>query len=605
MDNININNHNTKKNNISLNLNSNLPPNNNILLETLFKNYPKSKNSFKTQLIIEKIKITKKSKYFKFLSSYFNNPSLFLTNQYEGKQVVVGKKPTSEPKYKIPIFYKPKKQIKRNKKPIKNSNLSQFTTNTNEYSHLGLKKTVSTIETTGKLKPNQKFIDDDGINEIFNNFQIIREFNKTRNKNFITMKDIKDSNFNKLIKDGSDWEICQKISSNKNISDYGDTISKYSYINRKESNLTIINNNNNNNQQSQAQTQTQISTVKIKNQKKIKFFTINPNDNTNNNNFTNNNNYNCLNSINCNKVQDNLKTYSINWENPFSTKLIKKIQCPENLKCSTNNNNNYKNYSKENNELFQNILDKQTQYLTTDLSKTGLKEFCKILSSQEKVLLSNINSEKISQNISSAISKKIKKDKSELLMNKTESFRLNKEIKLKLNQKIKNLNPELTYKWEKNLRGIQKTEEIGGEGGIIGKVVGTPRGRDGQTKIEEIVRKPQIKKNLECLSEKKCKTMEIRNFLENPYLKEKLKKKNTKMFFNKVSKVNNNFQDLYIKGKYLLDVERDIARNLKGKKIITNYNIIYPYSHTNNNVFANDLNLANFSKGISFKKFEE
>lgn len=154
------------------------------------------------------------------------------------------------------------------------------------------------------------------------------------------------------------------------------------------------------------------------------------------------------------------------------------------------------------------------------------------------------------------MSHKLKIPKEQLLMNKTEFYRINTDLKSRLSNQMQH---DL-YEWEKNLKNYNNKK-----------------------KYEETIRDPKYKMN----------KYPKNNFysLDNEYLAKRITKKNLKKFVINIDNIKNNFRGLFIKGRNLLELEHDLAKEIKGKKILNNYEEILPYSSLKNDVYATHFTL--------------
>lgn len=176
--------------------------------------------------------------------------------------------------------------------------------------------------------------------------------------------------------------------------------------------------------------------------------------------------------------------------------------------------------------------------------------------SQEKTFLNSLDSENKAKRISLYMSHKLKIPKEQLLMNKTEFYRINTDLKSRLSNQMQH---DL-YEWEKNLKNYNNKK-----------------------KYEETIRDPKYKMN----------KYPKNNFysLDNEYLAKRITKKNLKKFVINIDNIKNNFRGLFIKGRNLLELEHDLAKEIKGKKILNNYEEILPYSSLKNDVYATHFTL--------------
>ena len=294
-------------------------------------------------------------------------------------------------------------------------------------------------------------------------------------------------------------------------------------------------------------------------------------------NKTSNKNLNSIqmyqNNVNYNKDRNiNFSNESISMSNKNLSNIYesnKKINNIFNRAASNDDKNpvnncyNY-NFSKLYSTLNENkkidIYKKQSQFLTTEKSKIYRKELAKKLVSQEKLFLNNLDSENKATKMSLYMSNKLKIPKEKLLMNQTEYYRINTDLKSRLSKQMEYEYIEEYYEWEKNLKKFEK-----------------------ENKYEETIRDPIYK----------IKNYPQRNFysLNNEYLSKRINKKHLKKFLNNLENIKYNFKGLFVKGRNLLEVEHDLAKGIKGKKILNNFEEVLPYSSLKNDVYAKHFQL--------------
>jgi hypothetical protein len=79
--------------------------------------------------------------------------------------------------------------------------------------------------------------------------------------------------------------------------------------------------------------------------------------------------------------------------------------------------------------------------------------------------------------------------------------------------------------------------------------------------------------------------------LDNKYLEKRLSKKILKKFILNIKNISENLGGLYIEGKNLLEFEQELAKSIKGRKILNNFEEILPYSYLKDNLYANNFTL--------------
>ncbi len=272
--------------------------------------------------------------------------------------------------------------------------------------------------------------------------------------------------------------------------------------------------------------------------------------------------------------------------------LINKKKTPFNL---YNNYNINRNNSKSNNVSLLNSLRNNSLNLLNSSTEKSLNSLLKL---QENTL--NLNKKHIIENkkIETKIAKSTKKDKKDLLMNQTNFYRAFKEIKYKNENELSSNHYSNTLKWLMNLRLNDNFSKNNLNRNFI-KETFINTGSLTRPKFAVIY------KNLNKQNEK------IRNhFNKFDYLK---LSKSQKSFKSKINEAFSDLDDLRIKGKKLLDYERENSSLIKGKKIIykkihrkdekEDLDFIYSYSYKD---FARNQIIDNCSKlHNDFEKVEK
>ena len=272
--------------------------------------------------------------------------------------------------------------------------------------------------------------------------------------------------------------------------------------------------------------------------------------------------------------------------------LINKKKTPFNL---YNNYNINRNNSKSNNVSLLNSLRNTSLNLLNSSTEKSLNSLLKL---QENTL--NLNKKHIIENkkIETKIAKSTKKDKKDLLMNQTNFYRAFKEIKYKNENELSSNHYSNTLKWLMNLRLNDNFSKNNLNRNFI-KETFINTGSLTRPKFAVIY------KNLNKQNEK------IRNhFNKFDYLK---LSKSQKSFKSKINEAFSDLDDLRIKGKKLLDYERENSSLIKGKKIIykkihrkdekEDLDFIYSYSYKD---FARNQIIDNCSKlHNDFEKVEK
>jgi hypothetical protein len=254
-----------------------------------------------------------------------------------------------------------------------------------------------------------------------------------------------------------------------------------------------------------------------------------------------NNNSNILRSIKTIKKTTKLKNIFLNKYNLFfrEKKKINENDLNE-IYFKLKNNFNEK-YNKKINDNY-NIINMNKENIKFHLQQLTLKNFNK-LKNLEKILNKRL------------IKKSHKNSSDNLLINKSQNYRIKNEI-LNYLEKENKKNKELSFiEWKNSLREINNNN-------------------NNESNIE-------FKNNNEI----------IRNPNKKDYLKNLLLKNKNNLILKKVNSVD--LYDIKLKGNNLLDVEFDIAKNIKGKKVINKF--LYANENTKNLNFTKN----NFNKNKS------
>ena len=235
--------------------------------------------------------------------------------------------------------------------------------------------------------------------------------------------------------------------------------------------------------------------------------------------------------------------------------------------------NSIKNRNKKyfNDELINDIDNK--------LYKTVRTEFGYKLKFQEDVLMAKKNEENIIQKIKYNLLKKLKRPENELLMTQSENYRIKKEVQENVSKKIKKTFPKPLYKWVVSLRGDKDNHYIND-------------GTDENPLWNVYIHKKHTKQKIRNSNLFRINTEFFKN---NDYIKTKLENKNFNRLNKEIDDINSDFSNMVIKGKNLLDFEKENTKNLKGRKYIVLNN---PFIQTTNAILnavtlVGDKNLKN------------
>ena len=207
--------------------------------------------------------------------------------------------------------------------------------------------------------------------------------------------------------------------------------------------------------------------------------------------------------------------------------------------------------------------------INNKLYKTVRTEYKHKLNFQEEVLNKKKKEEMKIKNIKKNLVKKIKRRESKLLINKSESYRKKKEIKDNIFKEIENYF-QPNFNWIVSLRGDKDNHYIND-------------GTDENPFWNIVIHKKENFQKIRNLNFLKTQ----HSFFKDNYLKKKLPLKNFDFLKKEIDDLNIDFSNMIIKGKKLLDFEKENSRNLKGKKYL-----VYNNPLINNNSIFNALTLV-------------
>ena len=380
-----------------------------------------SKKSRKKEYTIEKIKLNEKPKIRKYLKEFFQNPNNYFNDQFDNKQLIIGKAKTT--KFEVPVpkrYQRRRNRVKTRVVHINNESLSDQISLFNEKR----RNFKGTIESS--LKEGQRYINDREINDIFKAFEKVREINKTKNKDFITTKDLIDSIYiynydNKNSHKSQKFffkEINQNIFQNHSHNKDKRLVSSckslmYDQINKDNMNISnpSIIFDNKQIKQSLKRIKSSVSQQEYQygnNNKLIPKVLLQNKDNTS-----------LFKDKTINYKCNSIDNSEVNSQNSIKCKIRPKSL----LSNFTKTNNKFKdNVDKEKirKKLLENekLMEKQTQYLPNTNQELIKNEIAKRLASQEKALMYNIKVKNKENNLLDVLSKKLKKQKSELMLGK-------------------------------------------------------------------------------------------------------------------------------------------------------------------------------------------
>ena len=486
--------------------------------------------------MLSKINIKEKPNLKKYLTQFFDNPEKFFTTCYSNKRIALNKIKSPNNFYEVPLPKRIQKRYKsRQNKAIQLINDNSIKEQLAEIVHVSNnskdKKRKENFETK-KDKEDKREINDQEINKIFNIFETVRNINKNRINNFITKNEYMDMMYKNKYKN---------INVDENDNDNDDENNEIIIEDQKEQNIgkekkfikskssSNIRNNKN-----------KIMTSKIKFQDKIINY---------NNNYVRQNSELAIpkiaNSTNKNFVpfasvfeEIDSQKKDLNKNEEYITTLNSQISTlykSRNKTSWTNLKNIFNRYPGTQDKINpeQLLLKKQYQYILDNKNKIIKKESLKKLAIQEKALENNIKYNNKTNNMIKYLSKKLNKEKSELMLGQIEDYRVVEDIKTQINNLVKKNNPEKFYNWKLNLRSDNKCHYI-----IKNKIVRNPLSVINKNNIEK-----KFKRTEGNLNEKNISLIGYKKYLKD------------------MEKHKGNLNGLLIEGQDLLKYEQDLIFN--------------------------------------------
>ena len=370
-----------------------------------------SEDNKKRQLFVKKIKLSDFPDLSKKYNDFFNNDINYFNNKYKNNYIVVGK--IQENKDKEEIIAKMKNNKGKYKKYLINSSKFSNSRMISEDSSAGEKKLINKYIKDTSLKIGQQYIDENNLEDLFNKFKTVKKINKSKTRNFITVKDlienkIKINSFKNHLKIENN-EIRQFGKSSDN-NEYNRTIST------KISNSNLIKQH-------------------LNESKKIFM----------NNNYT--------------RGYSSYK--NILPKNEIKDKTIDKKYLTTTNFYEVNRKKTYKGKIKKRNK----IINKQNQFLLSNkdtnyyINKSEKKYFAELLANQEQTLLKSSKTQIKFENLTNKISKKINKSKKDLLILNTDNYRIKYELLNNFDIFNKHIGPEHYYNWYDDLRSLSNGNE--------------------------------------------------------------------------------------------------------------------------------------------------
>jgi len=549
----------------------------------------------KTTLILSKVNLKEKPVLKKYLSQFFDSPTKFFVRKYSDKEIIMNKFKSFNEIYEVPIPQKIQRRYKRRKtNAAQTLNFTLVKEQISEFSNNFLrdkKKGFKEILESRKDKEDRRLINDKEIQNIFTAYESVHKINKNRTSNFITKNELVDLAY-KASNEDDNPDTGNNIKENENNKMLLLDKQKLKYIEKRLSkskssahirDKKIIDKNNNNDDifipsSSRIKFQDkynnnlnqlnlfkkEIPIPKIKSQKlNNKIFPrftsvfdeiITPKSSYNNKNAKNNNNVLDNNSTVTSQFSTLYKTH----HKTFRTKL----------KSTLNNFEEFKEKKKVDNN--EQLLEKQAQYILNPNNIIHAKEMKKKLAGQEKALTCNSLYNKKTKNMVNFISKKLKKEKSDIMMGGNDDYRIANDIKYKLSKMMKTAFPEYNYKWINNLRNQESDNNSPKSNKIFNY---------------EIVRNPF---NIYNSSRNKIFTK-----TEDDYIKKHLPKIAYRKLIKDIKNIKGNLNELLIEGQNLLKYEQDLIKQLKGKKVLINCDNAFQEKELNDVLYAYNININN------------
>ena len=207
------------------------------------------------------------------------------------------------------------------------------------------------------------------------------------------------------------------------------------------------------------------------------------------------------------------------------------------------------------------LIQKQNQYLFPKVQQSLKNQFAEYLALQENVFLFQNKNNKFQNCFKNYLHNHIKKRKNLRLLIDDNSYIKNLEIKKKINYFQNRLNPEKIYNWYSDLHSSKNFFPL-----LESNI--------------EIIRNP---KNMQGITDEVIKTLE-----KDDYLKKHITSKYYKSLEKELNNANHNFETLFVQGKNLLEIENNMAKRLKGKKILNDFErLLSPSKLKDENIYSN------------------
>ena len=363
------------------------------------------------EYFLKKINIEDYPKLKKNLQSFFDDSNKYFQTTYGDKRIIIGKKYNNHRKDTLYNSFSDKidsKKKNKSKKLYKRMTLKKnFSLKSSIDKATEEKKKNYTVFEENSLKQGQKFIDDKEVETLFNLYKEARKINKNRINKFVTVKDLKEIDNNKIY----DFKRTSR------------NFSKNNFTGLKSYSLKIKNDNDN---------------------KKKKDIKKNEENSISNKDII-------FAKDSSNNDIDYYRTSSTRFTGSFMDELNIKNNF---LETDFNESNNYyklKNGISREIKDRNKLIKKQAQYIPKELDKTSKRKLGDIYSLQENTFLCQNKNRNYKSKLNKYLSLKIKKENNKHLLLDDENYRPNLEIKLKLNNLQKKLNPDKLYNWYNDL----------------------------------------------------------------------------------------------------------------------------------------------------------
>ena len=207
------------------------------------------------------------------------------------------------------------------------------------------------------------------------------------------------------------------------------------------------------------------------------------------------------------------------------------------------------------------LIEKQNQYLYPKVQLSLKNQFAEYLALQENVFLLKNKNNKFQNTFKNYLHNHIKRRKNLRLLIEDNSHLKNQEIKKKINFFQNKLNPDRIYNWYSDLHSSKNSLPL----------------------LESNIETIRNPKNMKGFSDEVIKTFE-----KDDYLKNNITSKYYKNLEKELNNANHNFEGLIVQGKNLLELENNMAKKLKGRKILNDFErLLSPSKLKNENIYSN------------------